>query len=166
MDKRIFFDPERCMLCHSCVLACQMNSLGISEVMEIPRDGRPLQRMVITFSHGTPWAWRCQQCVSAPCVETCISGSLRYGEGGSGVIHDRETCVGCGSCVLVCPYNALTSDENDDRVTKCNLCPGEEIPPCVKACQSGALVYQDPRLFVQDRRKKFVRDQKVHRETQ
>lgn len=154
------------MLCQSCVLACQMNSLGVSEATEIPRDGKPLQRMVITFSRGTPWVWRCQQCVSAPCVEACISGSLRYGEGGSGVIHDRETCVGCGSCVLACPYNALTADENDDRVTKCNLCPEEEIPPCVKACQSGALAYQDPRLFARGRRKKFIWDQKVHRETQ
>lgn len=152
------------MLCQSCVLACQINSLGVSEVMEIPRDGKPFQRMVVTFSRGTPWVWKCQQCVSAPCVEACVSGSLRHREGESGVMHDRETCVGCGSCLLACPFNALTPDENDDRVAKCNLCPEEDVPPCVKACQSGALAYQEPRLLAQDKRKTFLRDQKVHRE--
>ena len=162
---RIFFHAERCMLCQSCVLACQMNSIGVSDVMEIPREEKPLQRMAFIFSHGTPWVWRCQQCLSAPCVEACVTGSLRHGEGGKGVVHDRETCVGCGSCVLACPFDALTPDENDDRVTKCNLCPEEEIPPCVKACQSGALVYEDPRIFAQNKRKKFLWDQKVHYET-
>jgi len=121
--------------------------------------------MAFIFSHGTPWVWRCQQCISAPCVEACVTGSLRHGEEGNGVFHDRETCVGCGSCVLACPFDALTPDENDDRVTKCNLCPEEEIPPCVKACKSEALAYQDPRLFAQDKRKNFLWDQKGHRET-
>ena len=63
--------------------------------------------------------------------------------------------------MLACPFNALTPDENDDRVAKCNRCPKEDIPPCVKACQSGALAYQDPGIFVQDKRKKFLWDQKV-----
>lgn len=152
------------MVCQSCVLACQLDSLGVSDVMEIPRDGNPIQRMRVMFSRGTPWVWKCQHCISAPCVEACISGSMHYREGESGVIHDRETCVGCGSCLMACPFNALIPDESDDRVAKCNLCPEEGIPPCVKACQSKALVYQESRLFVQDKRKKFLVDQKVYRE--
>ncbi len=120
--------------------------------------------MLVTFSRGTPWVWRCQQCLSAPCVEACVTGSLRHGDGEPGIVHDRETCVGCGTCVLACPFNALTPDDNDDRVAKCNRCPEEDIPPCIKACQSGALVYQDPAMFAQERRKRFLRSQKVHRE--
>ena len=150
------------MVCQSCVLACQMNSLGVSDVTEISQSGKPVQRMMVTFSRGTPWVWKCQQCTSAPCVEACVSGSLRHGEGETGVIHDHETCVGCGSCLLACPFNAVIPDENDNRVAKCDLCPEEDVPPCVKACQSGALVYHDPMLFAQDKRKKFLRDQKVH----
>lgn len=161
MYKRIFFHPERCMLCQSCILACQMNSLGVPGVMEIPRDEKPLQRMVLTFSRGTPWVWRCQQCLSAPCVESCVSGSLRHGDGEPGVVHDRETCVGCGSCMMACPFNALMPDESDDRVAKCNLCQEEDFPPCVKACQSGALACQDPGTFARDKMKRFLRDPKV-----
>lgn len=164
MQKLIFFHPDRCMLCQSCVLACQQNALGISDVTQIPWDGRPIQRMAVTFSHGTPWVWKCQQCLYAPCVEACVSGSLRYPEGENEVVHDRETCVGCGSCVLACPFNALTPDENDGRMAKCNLCPEEEIPPCVKACPSGALAYEDPGTFTRDKRRRFLRYGKVQRE--
>lgn len=120
--------------------------------------------MTLLFSRGTPWVWKCQQCTSAPCVEACVSGSLRHEEGKPGVIHDRETCVGCGSCLLACPFNAVIPDEKEDVVAKCNLCPEEDIPPCVKACQSGALVYREPMLFAQDKRKTFLRAQRVHHE--
>ena len=66
--------------------------------------------------------------------------------------------------MMACPFNALTPDESDDRVAKCNLCPEEDFPPCVKACQSGALAYQYPGTFARDRMKRFLRDPKVHRE--
>ena len=159
MGKRIFFHPNRCLLCLSCVLACQMESLGISDVTEIPYNGKPRQRLAMTFTKGTPWVWKCQHCASAPCVEACISGSLRYGEKGM-VIHEPETCVGCGSCVLVCPYGALFFDDDEERVAKCDLCPQEATPPCVHACQSGALVYQEPSVFAHEKKKRFVKEQK------
>ena len=116
------------------------------------------------FSRGTPWAWKCQQCTAAPCVEACVSGSLHHGEGETGVIHDGETCVGCGSCLLACPFDAVIPVEKEDVVAKCNLCQEEGVPPCVKACQSEALVYRDPMLFAQDKRKTFLRTQRVHHE--
>lgn len=158
MNRKIFFHPERCMLCLSCVLACQMNLLGTSDVRTIPRDQEPLQRISIAFNHGTPWIWKCQHCISAPCIEACVSGSLSQKEGGVGVVHHPETCVGCGSCLLVCPYNALGYDEKEERMIKCNLCWDEEVPPCVKACQTRALVYREPTLFAWEKKKKFVQE--------
>jgi len=164
MNGKIFFHPERCMLCFSCVLACQMNSLGMSEVNKIPRDQEPFQRISINFTHGTPWVWKCQHCVSAPCMEACVSGSLRQKEEGTGVVHQPETCVGCGSCLLVCPYNALKYDEKEERMIKCNLCCDEEVPPCVKACQTRALVYREPNLFAWEKKKEFVLEMRRVRE--
>jgi len=135
-----------------------MDSLGISDPREIPSDQKPLQRMKVTFSRGTPWVWKCQHCVSAPCVEACVSGSLIFMEGGAGAIYNPETCVGCGSCLLVCPYGALSYDEEKERVTKCNLCLEKEIPPCVEACQSKALVFQHMNSFLQKKWKRVVHD--------
>jgi anaerobic carbon-monoxide dehydrogenase iron sulfur subunit len=155
MIRKIFFHPERCMLCHSCVLACEMDSLGVSDPREIPRHKMPHRRLRITFSRGTPWVWRCQHCSSAPCVEACVTGSL-VKDAERGVIHHPETCIGCGSCILACPYGVLRYDEREERVSKCNLCLDKEIPPCVGACQTRALVFEDVNSFVQTRRKRMA----------
>jgi carbon-monoxide dehydrogenase iron sulfur subunit len=145
------------MVCLSCVLACEMESLGVSSPQEIPLEKTPLRRIRVTFSDGTPWVWKCQHCASAPCVEACVTGSLVNEEEGRGVIHHAETCVGCGSCLLACPYEALRYDAEQKRVKKCNLCSEKEIPPCVAACRSGALVFENLNSFLSVRRKGMVR---------
>ena len=125
-DIRIFFRPERCVGCLSCLLACQMEALGASEIEGVPVGVKPDERMRVTYHQGTPWLWKCQQCASAPCAEACISGSLRQEPGG--VSHDPERCVGCGSCSLVCPFGMIRPLEGQDRMTKCNLCREEAVP--------------------------------------
>jgi len=154
MNQKIFFHPERCLLCLSCVLACQMNSLGARNCRSIPLGERPRQRISLTFHRRTPWAWKCQQCTAAPCSEACVSGSLRRKENGAGVENQPELCVGCGACLLACPLSIPIPDEVG-KVSKCNLCPEEEIPPCVRACQSRALVYQDVSCFSREKKNVF-----------
>ena len=94
----------------------------------------------MTLARGTPWPERCRHCTQAPCAEACISGSIVRDEASSTVRHRPETCVGCGSCQLVCPFNAIGRDETGDCMTKCNLCPEHAVPPCVAACGTHALV--------------------------
>ena len=101
--------------------------------------GRPAKRITIALSEGTPRASICRHCLQAPCAEACISGSIVRDEETLAVRHHPETCVGCGTCQLVCPFNAVTRDEKEGRMEKCNLCPDEETPPCVRACGTGAL---------------------------
>lgn len=162
--RNIFFRPDRCMLCLSCVLACQMNSLALSDARKIQRGRRPSQRISVTFDQGTPWIWKCQHCTWAPCVEACVSGSLCREDGKEGVVHHKETCVGCGSCLLACPYEALHYDEEEQRVDKCNLCMEETVPPCVRACQSKALVFEETTPFLWGRRKRFAQEVRMLRE--
>jgi len=155
MTRKIFFRPERCLMCLSCVLSCQLNSLGIKDVRCL-RPGEPLQRISPVFSRGTPWAWKCQHCSQAPCVEACISGSIRRKEDGKGIEYRPETCVGCGSCLLACPFSIPTLEGKGGRMSKCNLCPEEQIPPCVKSCQSQALVFQEIAKFSLEKKKGYV----------
>ena len=158
MSRKIFFHPERCMLCLSCVLACQMDEAGVSSPGAITGAMRPPSRMAVSFSNGTPWVWRCRHCVSAPCVEACVTGSLGQTEGKGTVVHRPDTCVGCGSCRLVCPFGGLRSQEKEARMVKCNLCPEQEVPPCVRACRSKALVFEEMAFFVQKKRKRLARE--------
>jgi carbon-monoxide dehydrogenase iron sulfur subunit len=158
MELKIFFHPERCMLCLSCVLACQLKSLGIREVTKVSHGQRPLPRISVRFDHGTPWVAKCRHCITPPCVEACVTGSLVQRNGRAGVVHHAETCVACGSCLLACPYGSLTYDDREERMVKCDLCSGEEVPSCVRACQTKALVYREPNLFAWNKKKRFARE--------
>ena len=49
---------------------------------------------------------------------------------------DQKKCVGCGVCWTVCPYKAITEDENGLAVVNEALCKG--CGTCVASCRSGA----------------------------
>ena len=75
-------------------------------------------------------------------MKSCIAGALSKRDG---VIRvDRERCVGCLTCVLVCPYGALAPGENG-TMQKCELCleNGRGAPACVTGCPNKAIVYEE-----------------------
>jgi carbon-monoxide dehydrogenase iron sulfur subunit len=53
---------------------------------------------------------------------------------------DLEKCIGCWTCIVACPYGALTRDLTSKTIIKCDLCPDLEIPACVANCPNEALV--------------------------
>jgi carbon-monoxide dehydrogenase iron sulfur subunit len=59
---------------------------------------------------------------------------------GDKVTVDAEKCIGCWTCIIACPYGALSRDANSRTVIKCDLCPEREIPACVLNCPNEALV--------------------------
>ena len=56
---------------------------------------------------------------------------------------DSERCIGCGTCMLVCPLGALILDTNNKKTVKCDLCQDEEVPVCVAKCPNEALLYME-----------------------
>ncbi len=50
---------------------------------------------------------------------------------------DESLCVGCGMCVLVCPFEAVEFGDNKKAIIKEAVCRGCGI--CVAACFSGAI---------------------------
>jgi len=59
------------------------------------------------------------------------------------VLHDVEKCMGCWTCIAVCPYGALRMDESRNVVVKCDLCPTLDTPACVANCPNEALIYKE-----------------------
>ena len=79
----------------------------------------------------------CNQCENAPCVQVCPVGATYQTEDGV-VLIDREWCIGCGYCIMACPYGVRFFHPVTKTADKCNFCyhrisKGLE-PACVQAC--------------------------------
>ncbi len=84
---------------------------------------------------------RYQHCEDAPCVYACLTGALSCNPFSGAINVDEEMCIGCWTCILVCPFGAIRQDTCLAKIAKCDLCQGEDIPACVANCPNEALVY-------------------------
>jgi len=75
-------------------------------------------------------------------VKGCITGALSAENGV--VTIDKDRCVSCYTCILSCPFGAITESDNGP-VKKCELCVNskEGTPACVGGCPNGAIVFEE-----------------------
>jgi tetrathionate reductase subunit B len=83
----------------------------------------------------------CNQCAKPPCVQVCPVGATYQTEDGV-VLVDRKWCIGCGYCIMACPYGMRFFHPLFHVAEKCNFCyhrisKGMD-PACVLACPTGA----------------------------
>jgi Fe-S-cluster-containing hydrogenase component 2 len=83
----------------------------------------------------------CQQCQDAPCLNVCPVKAISQDEGLGRVSVDYNTCIGCRSCVSVCPFGAMNFNATDRRVLKCDVCDGD--PQCARFCEVQAVEFID-----------------------
>lgn len=103
----------------------------------------------------------CRQCEDAPCVKICPVNAINVNEEGIKVIN-KQRCIGCHSCSIICPFGAVYIPEKHAAATKCTLCVerkgAEGQPACVEACPNDALKLVDTKEIGQEKVKKNVRD--------
>lgn len=99
-------------------------------------------RIHIEEAKGISFAVSCRHCDEPLCVKGCISGALSQKNGV--ITIDREKCVGCYTCVLSCPYGAV-SPSDEGAVQKCELCikTARGLPLCVERCPNKAIVFEE-----------------------
>jgi len=73
------------------------------------------------------------------------------------VLFRRELCIGCSSCVLVCPFGAIRRADGG-VMAKCSLCwdrlaEGKE-PACVEACPTEARKLVEANVVAEDKLRK------------
>ena len=90
-------DAERCIECNGCVTACKAEH-------DVPWGVN--RRRVVTLNDGVPGeksiSVACMHCSDAPCMAVCpVDCFYRTDEGV--VLHDKDTCIGCGYCSLRLP---------------------------------------------------------------
>lgn len=83
----------------------------------------------------------CNQCENPPCVQVCPVGATYQAPDGV-VLVDRTWCIGCGYCIMGCPYGVRFFHPVYHTAEKCNFCYHRITkgmkPACVQACPFGA----------------------------
>jgi carbon-monoxide dehydrogenase iron sulfur subunit len=131
--QKIVIQPELCDGCRDCEEACK-KLYGASRIMI--RELDDVYYPII-----------CQQCEDAPCRTVCPTDAIDDEV-------DPERCIGCGLCMVVCPFGAVVME--DRKAQKCSQCPDLDTPACVKACSKRALSIIDTERLKLERQKKFV----------
>src|ERR1039457_7180789 len=83
----------------------------------------------------------CNHCETPPCTQVCPVGATYKTDSGP-VLVDRKWCIGCGYCIMACPYAARFFHPILHVADKCTFCyhritKGLETA-CGHACPFGA----------------------------
>lgn len=85
----------------------------------------------------------CNHCDEPACLNNCPVGAYTKREDGI-VVQDNDACIGCKTCIEVCPYSAPSFDEEKTKVFKCDMCIGRQEqglePTCVMSCPGKNIV--------------------------
>jgi len=83
----------------------------------------------------------CNQCDKPPCVQVCPVGATYQTADGVSLV-DRKWCIGCGYCIMACPYGMRFFHPVYQVAEKCNFCYHRITkginPACVLACPMSA----------------------------
>jgi carbon-monoxide dehydrogenase iron sulfur subunit len=152
--KEIFVKPDRCTGCKSCQIACAVEHSAsktlFAAMMEKPTPKSRLWVESVAATGKVPIV--CRHCEDAPCMHACISGAIRR-TAENVVLTDVDKCIGCWTCVMVCPYGVIGRHLETHSAYRCDRCPDRESPACVSACPTRALVYTTVEAFAKDVRK-------------
>ena len=157
-------DLSRCVGCQACAVACAVHhglphGVRWSKVKEKTSGHFPSPKLEFL-------PLLCMQCANPSCLEVCPTGAT-YIDAGGIVRVNYDRCMGCGYCILACPYGArvhvdsLSSNHPNNPLTefekiafaghkkgvveKCDFCidkvtNGEE-PACVATCPTKARIF-------------------------
>ena len=145
MMKRIIANEQVCMGCGLCEVYCTVQHSKSKDIVKAynKENPRPISRVRLEVNKPISFAIQCRQCEDAPCVTACLSGAMTKDEETGLVTHNKEKCMGCWTCVMVCPYGALRMDVSGKVVAKCDLCQELDTPACVANCPNNALTIKE-----------------------
>ena len=164
--KDLMIRPERCMGCRSCEIACAVaHSKNKSLFSALGEQQMPKKCLYVGCSPNLEISIpiTCRHCEDAPCVSVCPTKALSQNIITSIVNYNPDLCVDCWTCSMVCPrflslyrfilvlgcwttsmaYNWRVINRQTEIGVKCDLCNGRELPACVEACPTHAIVFTE-----------------------
>jgi len=137
----MFIDVSKCYGCMACVVACAAENnvpIGVFRTW-VERHVLPSGSIVFVPK-------QCNHCDNPPCVKPCPTGATYKNKDGL-VLVDPEKCIGCGACIVSCPYGARYFNPLTGAADKCTFCSHRiytgRLPACVEACPTRARVFGD-----------------------
>ncbi|MFA9441356.1 formate dehydrogenase subunit beta [Uliginosibacterium sp. sgz301328] len=162
MEVAKLIDVSSCIGCKACQVACMewndlRDEIGHNVgVYDNPADLSAQSWTVMRFSEvemptkdeGSRLEWLirkdgCMHCADPGCLKACPAPGaiVKYDNGIVDFI--QEHCIGCGNCLIGCPFNIPRFSKKDDKAYKCTLCSDRVSvglePACVKTCPTGAI---------------------------
>lgn len=145
VQKAFFFDMTECTGCKCCQVACKdKNDLDVGYFY---REATDYEGGEFPQVWSATVAMSCNHCDNPLCAENCPVGAIAKEDEYGLVIQDHDICIGCQTCVNVCPYNAPTYFPEENKSGKCDGCidwlkAGLE-PACSGTCSTRCLQFDD-----------------------
>jgi len=145
--KKVYAFEKNCLGCGLCEVYCKTAHSKSKDIVKTYRRENIQSAIVVeeilSPKTKTYFALQCRHCSDPKCIKACISGAMYKDENGI-VRNIKEKCVGCLSCVLVCPFGAIKKSTEKKVVSKCDLCiETGGNPACVQNCPNNALKLMD-----------------------
>lgn len=152
--KTVFIQPERCVGCKQCEIACAVeHSQSKNLYQAVSESPKPRPRINagpgIYFNSSFPN--KCRHCNPAPCLSVCPTAAISRTPDQEIVLIDGSKCISCAMCALVCPFDVIRYYESADTLKgrvvalKCDHCierqKDNREPACVEVCKVNALLY-------------------------
>mgnify|MGYP001773670869 CR=1 FL=1 len=144
--KRVFINIERCTGCKSCEIACAVQHSKTKDLFTaIFEDPPPQKRTHVLKALEFSYPSRCMHCIDAPCMKACPRSAMFWDSELERVSINKDRCIGCFMCAMVCPFGAISVRRPERIALKCDLCGSRlregRIPACVESCPTKALLF-------------------------
>lgn len=159
----VFVNPERCIGCRQCEIACAVeHSQSKALYQAVFETPKPRSRIHVApgIYLSSSFPNKCRHCDPAPCMAVCPTGAISRNADLDIVLIDGDRCITCAMCAMVCPFDVIRYYQSAvvrlgrTVALKCDHCIDRqhagEIPACVEACKVGALEFGDINELVKD----------------